>query len=103
MTDFTLMNEACLSVFGQALTFRRNLTGESQSVLGILESGVELEEVPPGDGSVYAKLWIHSADIVPAPEPGDEFSTAMTAYKIVRMENDAGGGLLMLLRQDRMI
>jgi hypothetical protein len=101
--DFSGLNEACLSAFGQAFMFTRNVTGDSQSVIGILEAGIELEEVPPGDGSIYAKLWIQSADIVPAPEAGDEFSTATTVYKIVRMEKDAGGGLLMLLRQDRMI
>ncbi len=101
------INDSCLSVFGREFTFTRvaSLVDEEsddpQAITGILESGVEPEGVAPGDGSTYARFWIKSGDIDPAPQKGDEISSATTIYKIVRMEEDAGGGLWFLLRQDR--
>jgi len=99
--DFAVLNEACLDVFGQACTFTRADTREELVVTGILEEGVELEGAAPGDGSIYAQLWLPASDINPAPEPGDEISTASTIYKILRIEQDAGGGMRILLRKDR--
>ncbi|MBN2118508.1 MAG: hypothetical protein JW730_18185 [Anaerolineales bacterium] len=101
--DFARMNEACLKVFGQALIFTRSATQEEISIEGILVSGAEPEEVAPGDGSIYARLWILDSEIDPAPGSGDEISTDTTIYKIVRLEADAGGGLVLLLRQDRLV
>jgi hypothetical protein len=98
------VNKACLGIFGQALKFIRIQSGaETLSITGILESAAEFEESSPGDCSVYARLWIRAADIDPPPERGDEIATESAVYKILDIEQDAGGGLRMLLRQDRMI
>ena len=102
------INESCLSAFGQDFTFTRGTYSEEPyeeplTVAGILESGVEPEEGAPGDGTVYARLWIQASAIDPAPEKGDEFANATTVYKIMQLQQDAGGGLWLLLRQDRMI
>lgn len=96
-----LVNSACLAAFGSSFTYTRISTNVSQSVMGILDAGVQLENVPPGDGSAYARLWFDHTTIDPVPDPGDEIASATTIYKIVRLEEDAGGGLWMLLRQDR--
>lgn len=98
------VNQACLNTFGRAFVFRRiesSPPAESFSISGILESGIETEDMPPAEGSTYARLWMQSGDIDPAPQKGDEIASGTTVYKIVRMEEDAGGGLWLLLRQDR--
>jgi hypothetical protein len=99
--DFRRTNQSCLAAFGQALTLTRTSTGLSQSITGILESGIEPEGALPGDGSVYAGLWLRSSDVDPLPENGDEVASATTVYKVLRRELDAGGGLRLLLRKDR--
>jgi hypothetical protein len=101
--DPSIPNKACLTQFGQAFTFTRSGGGDPQPIIGILQSGAEPEERPPGDGSTYATLWLEITDIDPPPESGDEVASATTIYKVVRIEEDAGKGLTMLLRQDRMI
>lgn len=103
MVDWSGLNGACLSSFGQALTFTPASTGVDQSVNGILDTAAEPETDAPGDGTIYARLWLKAPDPDPAPEPGDEISTSTTVYKIVRLERDAGGGLWLLLRQDRSV
>jgi hypothetical protein len=99
------VNGGCLAVFGQSFTFTRVTSLEAGDVplaiTGILDAGVQPEDAPPGDGSTYAKLWVQSSDIDPAPQRGDEVSSATTVHKIVNLQEDAGGGLWMLLRKDR--
>jgi hypothetical protein len=103
------MNESLLSVFGKEFTFTRVASLEDdeeavpETITGILEAGIEPEDIAPGDGSTYARLWLQSGDISPVPQKGDEVSSSTTVYKIVRMEEDAAGGLWMLLRQDRAV
>jgi hypothetical protein len=95
------VNKSCLGSFGREFTFTPASSSEPITITGILEAGAEQEETAPGDGSTYARLWINAADISPAPQRGDEISSATTVYKIVRMQEDAAGGLWILLRQDR--
>jgi len=98
--DFSDLNQACLDVFGQACTFTPAETGVPQTISGIIDSGVQLENATPGDGSIYARLWLDSS-VDPIPAEGDEISSASTIYKIARVEQDPGGGLWLLLRKDR--
>ena len=97
------VNEVCLAVFGQTLTLTRALTADSLPIVGILEEGIEPEDRPPGDGSVYAGFWTAASSADPPAETGDEISTATTVYKIVRIQQDAGSGFRMLLRKDRTV
>jgi hypothetical protein len=98
--DFSGLNRACLYVFGQAFTFTPAATGAPQPITGILDSGVEPESRAPGDGSVYARLWLE-ATVDPVPTEGDEIASDTTVYKIVRTEQDTAAGLWLLLRKDR--
>lgn len=103
------LNDACLATFGHDLTFSRvaslpdNEQSDETSVSGVLEPGADLEGLPPGDGSTYARFWIESSAISPAAQAGDEISTDSTVYKIVQIQEDAGGGVLFLLRMDRAV
>jgi hypothetical protein len=102
------VNKSCLDTFGQTFIFTQAATEEEpnptpQTITGILESGFEPEDRPPGDGSTYARLWMNAADLTTPAEKGDEVSSATFVYKIVRMEEDAGGGLWLMLRQDRAV
>ncbi len=102
MGDFELINEACLDQWGQALTHTPAATPEStQALTGIVDQGVEPEDKPPGDGSTYAKLFLQAAGLDPAPVLGDEIATSSAAYIVVRIQEDAGGGISILLRKDR--
>lgn len=93
----------CLQTFGKEYTLRRALTQEEVAIVGIIEEGVQLEGSAPGDGSVLALLWTTDAAADPQPEVADEIESATAVYKILRKESDAGGGIKMLLRQDRML
>jgi hypothetical protein len=100
------VNASCLSAFGEDFLFTPAATLEEpdpadQAITGILEPGAELEDSVPGDGSVYARLWIEADALDPAPAAGDEISSTTTVYKIVRIQEDAGGGMWLLLRRDR--
>jgi hypothetical protein len=98
------MNASMLAAFGQTFTFTHaEGPWTTLSVTGILESGSEVEDVAPGDSSIYCRLWVQSSDFTEAPAVGDEVSSATTVYKIIRMQEDAGGGLWFLLRQDRAV
>ncbi len=102
MGSFELINEACLAEWGQALVHTPAATPEAhQDVTGILDRGVEPEDKPPGDGSTYASLFLRAAAVNPAPVLGDEIATGSTAYVVVRIVEDAGGGMTILLRKDR--
>lgn len=98
--DFSVINQACLSAFGQAFTFTPAATGEAQSVSGILDSGVQPENVPAGDGSIYARLWLVTI-VDPIPVAGDEIARSSTVYLVVQVEADSAGGIWLLLRKDR--
>ena len=95
------VNSVCLSTFGQEFTLKRFATGTTETITGILEAGVLPEENAPGDGSVYASLWVRAADLATAPQRGDEVSSSTTVYKVLDIERDVDGGLRMQLRMDR--
>jgi hypothetical protein len=100
------VNAAIVSTFGKEYAFTRvesEEEGEELTITGVLDTGYEPEDRPPGDGSIYARFWLQASDIDPAPENGDEIASATTVYKIVRSDNDAGGGLWLLLRKDRSV
>jgi hypothetical protein len=96
--DFSLVNQACLSVFGQAFTFVPS-EGEPLGMSGIIDIGVQPEGYPPGDGSTYARLWIAASDTVPVK--GDEIDSDNTAYKVLDVQRDSASGIWLLLRKDR--
>jgi len=98
------LNASMLATFGQSFTFTPALAPSTPvTITGILETGAELEDVAPGDNSIYCRLWVQSSDFTVGPLVGDEVSSATTVYKIVRLQEDAGGGLWLLLGQDRAV
>lgn len=100
--DFSVTIEASLAAFGEALTLTRIESGSgSLPITGILEEGVEIEDVKPGEGSMYAIVAAQASLIDPAPLRGDEVSTDTTVYKIVDLMADSGDELRMKLRKDR--
>ena len=99
--DFADLNEACLEQFGQTLTFTHAATGYEQVIVGIIGAGPEPESAEPGQGSVYALLFLRNGDVAPPPAEGDEVSSGTTVYKYVRQEPDAAHGTTLLLRKDR--
>lgn len=105
--DFSGLNDSCLSAFGQEFSFTRIASlAEAQpddplTFTGILETGVEVEGVAPGEGSTYARLWGAEAAVSLRLQKGDEIPTTTTIYKIVDIREDAGRGLWLLLRKDR--
>ena len=96
------VNDAVLAAFGEAYSFTPAETGIPQTILGVLIRGVELEQSPPGEGSINAVFWTKD-DVVPSPKAGDEISSATAVYKVLLPERDEEGGLTIQLRQDRMI
>ena len=103
--DLDGLNNACLDVFAERepFLFTPADSGEPQQIRGILDTGVEPEDAPPGDGSTYATLWFKNQGVAPAPVVGDEIASGTTVYKVVRLRKDAGRGLGILLRQNRMV
>ena len=102
MVDFGCINQACLDSFGQALVLTRQ-TGQEVPFQGILMDGAEAEEAPPGDGSVYAIVWTKASLMDLDPETGDEVASGAIIYKIFRIDKDSGGGLILSLRQNRVL
>ena len=101
MVDFALANNSCLSVFGQSLTLTRMQTGVDLSFSGILESGLDPEDSIPGEGSINARCWTTSEQIVELPSQGDYVTTTTTIYEIVDLIQDAGLGVTLALRKNR--
>ncbi|MBN1567929.1 MAG: hypothetical protein JXA73_08770 [Acidobacteria bacterium] len=100
--DFSRINAADLRKFGGSYALTRINSGTgSLAFTGIPDSGPEEEDVAPGDGSTYLYLWANASDFSPRPARGDEISTATTVYKIVDLQEDPAGGLLLKLRYDR--
>jgi hypothetical protein len=101
------LNDSCLSVCGgQEFAYLRVVSlpeDETGTFVGIIDTGAEPEEVGPGDGSTYMRVWGGGDLIGLALLKGDEVSTATTVYKIVNMHEDEGRGLWLLLRQDRAV
>jgi hypothetical protein len=101
--DLTIVNTSVLGAFGQSFTLKRAGTGLSETITGILEPGLESEDLAPGEGSISARLFVDSSLLTPAPEKGDEVWTATTIYIVVGLIEDANKGLRLILRQDRMV
>lgn len=97
--SFDKLNSRCLSAFSQEATYKDRLGAES-TVSGIIESGVVLEDTPPGDASTYAKFWTTQSTFASGPELSETITVGTSVYKIFRKEPDAAGGLWLLLRYD---
>ncbi len=100
------LNVSCLAACGgQEYAFSRVVSlpqqGEPATVTGILDVGVELEGIAPGEGSAYAKFWGDQDLIALKLMKGDEISTLTHVYKIVDMREDGGRGMWMILHLDR--
>jgi hypothetical protein len=99
--DFSQLNQSCLRAFGGLFSLTHSETLITETFDGILTSGVQPEGYPPGNGSTYAKVWVDSSDFTVRPIKGDEVKNTTTVYKVVDLEEDAAGGLWLLLRYDR--
>jgi hypothetical protein len=100
------VNRACLNSFGKSYPFTRvnsSPSGETGEITGILDTGVELENQAPLEGSTYAVLWVQSADINPPLANGDEIASDQYVYAVIRVRFDAGQGISYELRQDRLV
>ncbi len=100
------LNGSCLAACGgQEYAFTRVVSlpqqGDPATVTGILDVGVELEGIAPGEGSAYARFWGAQDLIALRPMKGDEIGTPTHVYKIVDMREDGGHGLWMILHLDR--
>jgi hypothetical protein len=99
------LNSAVLDTFGEEpdFTLQRVQSGSgSLAFRGVLGPGPEPENQPPGGGSMLAVVFTEAGAISPDPEKGDQVSTPSTVYYIVDIHKDAGRGLYMVLRKDRM-
>jgi hypothetical protein len=94
--------KAALNAFGQTYNLVRVRSGSGyMTFTGILEDGVEPEEVSPGEGSINTIMTALKSDFNPEPVKGDEIESATTVYKIIRKEIDVDGRMLLGLRYDR--
>jgi len=91
----TELNEQVLSTFGQQVTYSPQI-GDPFTITGILETGARQEDAAPG---VYALLFVRAAAFAQPPSRGDEVTVGNSVYKVVDLEADAAGGLILRLRQ----
>jgi len=89
------LNEQVLSTFGQQVTSSPQ-GGTSFPVTGILEAAARPEDSAPG---TYAVLFVKASAFDQPPERGDEVTVSNSVYKVVDLEADAAGGILLRLRQ----
>lgn len=95
------VNSICIAAFGQEFSYLPQTSDAvAIEVTGILDPGAELEEEAPGDGSMYARLWLQQSALETAPVLGDQVTSGSTIYKVLGIEEDAGDGLWILLRRD---
>ena len=100
---FDIATGLCVQSLGQSFTITPRAGGTPQQITGILDTGIEQEQLPPGDGSTYARLFVQASAFSIPPVIGDEIASQTTKYRIVRLEEDAGGGIHILLRQEMAI
>jgi hypothetical protein len=89
------LNEQVLSTFGQQVTYSPQ-GGTPFPVTGILETATRPEDSAPG---TYAVLFVKASAFGQPPERGDEVAVGSSVYKVVDLEADAAGGLVLRLRQ----
>ena len=90
-------DDACLRAFGRDVTYTPQ-AGVSFVVRGILDTGVEPEEL---DRGVYAGLFTKASAFSSPPVRGDEITVDNSVYKVVDLNADGEGGLRMILRFHR--
>ncbi len=100
------LNGSCLAACGgQEYAFSRVVSpprpDDPATVKGIIDAGVELEGVAPGEGSMWAKFWGAEDLVTLKLRKGDEIITPAAVYKIVDIREDGGHGVWMILRKDR--
>jgi hypothetical protein len=89
------LNEQVLATFGQQVTYSPQ--GSTPfPVTGILETANRAEDSAPG---TYAVLFVKASAFGQPPERGDEVTVGNSVYKVVDLEADAAGGLILRLRQ----
>jgi len=89
------LNEQVLTTFGREVTYSPQ-GGTPFPVTGILETATRLEDSAPG---TYALLFVKASAFDQPPERGDEVTVGNSVYKVVDLEADAAGGLILRLRQ----
>jgi hypothetical protein len=89
------LNEHVLATFGQQVTYTPQ-SGTPFAVTGIVETATRPEDSAPG---TYAVLFVKASAFGQPPERGDEVTVGSSLYKVVDLEADAAGGLILRLRQ----
>jgi hypothetical protein len=90
----SLMDEACLRVFGQEVTYFPEAGGVA-SIRAVFQPAREAEEASPG---VYAVLFVRLARLPAAPVRGDEVEIEGARYKVFDIEADSEGAAVLKLR-----
>jgi hypothetical protein len=89
------LNQQVLASFGREVTYSPQ--GDTPFPLtGILEAAARPEDSAPG---TYAVLFVRASAFDQPPERGDEVTVSNSVYKVVDLEADAAGGILLRLRQ----
>jgi len=87
--DFSVLNAASLTEFGESYTYTPD-GGPSSTITAILESGDDLELENPG---VQHSLWIRLSDFTSVPADGGQVRISGDDYKIVEVRKDGNGGV----------
>jgi hypothetical protein len=89
------MDEACLRVFGQEVTYLPEAGGVA-SIRAVFQPARETEDSSPG---VYAVLFVRLAELPAAPARGDEVEIGGVRYKVFDIEVDPEGAAVLRLRK----
>jgi hypothetical protein len=89
------MDEACLRVFGRAVTYLPE-AGGAVLIRAVFQPAREAEDASPG---VYAVLFVRLAGLPAAPARGDEVEIGGVRYKVFDIEADAEGAAVLRLRK----
>lgn len=97
ITQRARLNSACLNHFSETITFTSLASGESTTLVGIVDEGVQPEEMAPG---VYAMVSCIESAFASLPE--GEITIGPRVYKILRDRTVLMQGMYtFLLRFDR--
>lgn len=88
-----------LSTFGVPFTFTpQNNSAQQQQLTGIVKNPAMAEDFIPGQGTSVVRLFVRFANIIPAPQKGDQVTLGGIAYNVLDVETDVDGGAVLKLR-----
>ena len=94
-TSFDSMNAAQLTAWGEEMTFTPAV-GDPETITGIDMSAAMSEASTPGN---VAHVWVQVSDFTTYPSRGDGWIIGSDGFVIERVDNDGGGGAVILLRK----